>query len=151
VTRRSILKGIAAGLVQKFISRNSEIDGYWALGKLYRCAADNGSNNLTLWLWPNRSRNLKGTRSLAKQFENYVLIRLSQVNIDSSYVKSAVLQFEFGVESSDELSNVPKTWGERYSCHAVIIDHLGYEYEFNAQGWCAKHDSALESKSTRKT
>ncbi len=149
----SILKGIAAGTAQKFVSRNTEIDGYWALGKLYRFASENGSNNLTYWLWPNRSRNLKGTRPLAKQFENYVLKRLSQVGIKHSYVRSAAMYFEFGiddnVENADDWSNDSKTWGKRFTCQVVIIGERCDEYKFMIRGWCAKHDPALENQSTR--
>ena len=45
-SNRKDLKGIAGGIASSFISRNNDINGYWALGILYKRATEKKLINL---------------------------------------------------------------------------------------------------------
>ena len=52
--RRRELKGVAYGMAGKFVSRNTDLDGYWAIGVMYRSANDNGTDRFVLNLLTGR-------------------------------------------------------------------------------------------------
>ena len=149
MARRSILKGIAAGIAQKFIARYNEIDGYWALGKLYLIASNNGSKELTLTLLNAQNTNPEWAQKVVNRFRRYLLVRLKQEGISRSKIKYATINLSFGIANGDEWLQIFKPWGERFSCRVTIMSDLGREYEFTVRGWCGKHDPKRESQSAQ--
>ena len=53
MARRKEIKGIIDGLISSFISRNNDLNGYWAMGKLCGFLIQSNSRVLTLELMKN--------------------------------------------------------------------------------------------------
>ena len=53
--RRRELKDLAAGIALKFISRNNDLRGYWALGILFKDLSEIGATCLSLNLTARKS------------------------------------------------------------------------------------------------
>jgi hypothetical protein len=48
MSRRGKLRGIAANLLGSFVSRNNDVNGYWAIGKLYSLAGRHRVQTVTV-------------------------------------------------------------------------------------------------------
>ncbi|MBN2529807.1 MAG: hypothetical protein JXR76_25680 [Deltaproteobacteria bacterium] len=150
VNRREI-KGIAAGIVGKFSSRNNDIGGYWALGVLYRDAVRNGSTVVQLNLLTGDIQPpIRNAGPLISYFREYLFFRLKAVGFEEYQIKGATVELKFGLKENPNESVLRKdTWGEPYLCRVFLVDDLGKCRSFEKSGWCAQHNSKLERQSAR--
>ena len=150
VSRRE-LKGIAAGIVGKFSSRNNDIGGYWAMGVLYRNAVRNGSTVVKLNLLTGEIEpQIKNVGMLVSTFREYLFSRLKAVGFEEYQITGATVELKFGLEENPIKSVLKKdTWGEPYLCSVFLIDDFCKCRSFKKGGWCAQHNPKLERQSTR--
>jgi len=80
---RNELKGISAGIASSFISRNNDVDGYWAIGILYKIASESGDNKFTLNLLSGESSpNFKYSNRVSQPYHNYLINQLEKKNLE---------------------------------------------------------------------
>ena len=147
--KRKRLKGIASGLASKFTSRNNNINGYWALGILYKITNDSGKNTFKLdILSADSDPPWKGSKKLTVKYKNFLIEQLEKNGFKRIHISEAVIEIDFNV--SIPLNNKIKecTWGEAYCCRAIITDYLSKTYSYESYGYCGIHDPKKEMKSS---
>ena len=73
-----ILKGLANGVVETFMSRNNDVSGYWGIGQLYREALDQQRSEVALDLVGNHVVPSRVGAAVLGQYRSYVSARLSR-------------------------------------------------------------------------
>ena len=92
------MRGIAAGTAQRFVSRNNDVRGYWALGILYKTAVDAGTDTLVLNLCSGESSpSFAESSRVAKTFLAYVRERLSAKGFSDTQLSDAHIELKFDV------------------------------------------------------
>jgi len=148
--RRKELLGIAAGVAQSFISRNNDVDGYWAMGILYTAVVRQKTNTFELNLLSGESTpEFKYSKKIAEANRQNLKKQLANLVFEEYQVTEANLLLEFDTRSVDQPSLNKTTWGEPFLCRVTIIDDLKKKHSFEARGWCGRHCSVKERRSTR--
>ena len=146
---RKQLKNLACGIAGRFVSRNNDLDGYWALGLLYADATASGTREVHLDLFEavvalsftNESR-------LVAVFRHYCEDQLRNIDLER-HVRAATIHVSFNVEPEICESLVRTTWGDAFLCEVDITDDLGRRYKATECGYCGIHDPTKERRSTR--
>ena len=151
MTSRNEMKGIAAGVVGKFTSRNNDIDGYWAMGILYQTAIRNKTSELSLNLKTGESvPKYKHSKQLAAPFLEYIYCQMNKRNWDIFRLKQAMVELHFRIQLDPTKDFLYKnSWGEPYKCIVLLTDDRDKNYTFETKGWCAQHNPSKERRSTR--
>lgn len=143
------LKDIAAGICDSFISRNNEIEGYWALGKIYLYAKELTLNSVELDLLKKNSHlNPTIYSGVLAYYALWLRNRLLKTHNGHDVCKATVtLNFHI---SSDTV-HLPRreTWGDLFEVSVVISNTNGREAKIKNYGYCAPHDPNRESRSCR--
>jgi hypothetical protein len=144
------LMNIASGLCGSFASRNNDLDGYWAIGKLRSLAEQYGRTTvlldvLTLSIRPSSSEFapvLARYRHLLAKLADLSQIRLEEIT-------AARITLDFAPPPWPRISYYKPQWGDQFTLtvtinaddrSAGIVRHAGY---------CRSHEPARESRSTR--
>lgn len=149
--KRKLLKGLACGIASRFVSRNNDIDGYWALGVLYAAAtaADSKSVHLDLLNRTSAPSFRHSTKVLA-EFNDYLDGSLSKLGL-AGYVFSGTIDLEFDSDRLPPSARGRKsTWGEPFACYVTLIDDLGRSRTGVKFGYCGQHDPVRERRSIRR-
>lgn len=132
------------GLLGSFVSRNNDVDGYWALGKLYKHALETNAPTVCVDLVrlaitpPNDS-----FAAMALHFQQLLAGQLKARCLPVNWVRAATVCVEFGRKKSNTSP------GDLFNCVVMISDDRGREHLAAANGACWIHDPAKESRSTR--
>lgn len=147
--RRKELKNIAFGIAGRFASRNTDIDGYWALGVLYSMASAAGTDAVHLDLVTEIAEpSFQHATRLLSQCRQYLQGRVESVDLEG-YVVAATIDIEFNVEPQWKFPFCRTTWGDPFHCCVTLTDELGKNHKGTARGWCGKHDATREHRSNR--
>ncbi|MEQ1492340.1 MAG: hypothetical protein ABL932_17490 [Terricaulis sp.] len=135
--RRKELRGAAFGLLGSFVSRNNDVSGYWALGKLRKHVVKANVSTvcvdlLDLSITPPSD----DFAAMAKHFQQTLEAQLRARRIPADWVRSAAVSVEF-------------TPGDAFNCAVVIADDKGREHRATASGTSWVHDPTRELRSTR--
>lgn len=149
--RRRELTGIADAVAGSFASRNNDVNGYWALGQLYRRAKETGSLRVTVDLLSHNERTTvaEPTASISTTYREFLSCHLSKRNLPDSWVVSASVEVQF-----ESVTTMPEFLGKHagcqpFQCRVVLVDDLAREHIATSVGWCWPHDPARETQSTR--
>ena len=149
-TRRA-LKGVSAGLVGSFMSRNNDVEGYWGMGVLLRCASEHGLHELTIDLLDAAANPLaenEPPKIVARRYGEMLKAHLQNAAIDPTKISRARIEVRFG--TSGDLPMPPlATWGLPFVCVAVIVDDHGRTWSSSKAGVCGPHDPRRESRRIR--
>jgi len=144
---RKDLKGICAGIAFSFSSRNNDVDGYWAMGILYKVASEAGTNKFKLNLMSGESDpSFKYSWRVASPFYEYLIQQIAKKGLEEFQVTDAIVELEFGIQPTTRQESYRPTLGEIFSCRVIITDDLGKEHIFEKHSWCGQHDPQKESK-----
>jgi hypothetical protein len=149
--RRKELKGVAAGVLGSFVSRYTEVDGYWALGMLYQHAEDHATNAVEIDLLRRRIvPEDSGLTALAAYCSSLLGKQLGHRGIPDNWVRDAKISVQFDVPLQGRYAP-QQTWREGRPFEAIIevTDDSGTVHSVSALGWCAPHDPKKESRSAR--
>lgn len=147
--RRKRLKGIASGLVGKFTSRNNNINGYWALGILYKITNDSGRDKFKLDLLSADSAPYwKGSDELTVKYKNFIIEQLGKNGFRRIHISKAIIEIDFNTSPPSTHRIKKCTWGEVYCCRAIITDYLHKEHLYESYGYCGIHDSKKETNNS---
>lgn len=157
--RRAELGSIGSGVLQSFVSRNNDLDGYWAMGKLYLYSIHAKSRTLQLDLIEGKV--IPPVRTLAwwyprpdfawmmAEYRTMLASILERRNVPLYWLNGAVVTIGF-----DNAEAAPKyiragAQGRPYTCRLILIDDLGRNHEFRHDGWCWPHDPLAEQRRGR--
>lgn len=142
--RRKELRGAAFGLLGSFVSRNNDVSGYWALGKLYKHAVQAKASTvlvdlLDLTITPPND----DFAAMALHFQQMLGAQLKARGLPADWVRAATVSVEF------ERARSPNALGDVFNCIVLITDDEGRKRHAIANGTCWMHDPAREQKSAR--
>ena len=144
-------KSIVCGIASSFVSRNNDVDGYWALGLICKVAAEQGHGAFALNLLTGESEpKLKFSSRIAEPYRNRLMSLLAEQGLDESEIESASISIQFPVEPTAKHQRAPRTWGEVYYCKIEVKNARGRGHSHSVAGWCGKHDASKEHRSTRR-
>lgn len=147
--RRRELKVIAGAIAHSFISRNNDVDGWWALGLLCRLAQDRHTANVTI--------DLVGPESIApthpviesirSHYGNVFRDMLAQRELPDELVSLARISIEFGASGYYRTPVYGR--GEPFLCTVSITDDREQDRKVTVLGKCNPHDPMREHRSNR--
>jgi hypothetical protein len=149
--RRKEIRGISSGIASSFVSRNNDIDGYWAIGIFYQVASEKGDSKFVLNLVTGISLpKFKFSKRVAMPYHQYLLTQLEKKGLEEYQVTDAIVELEFNVATTKRHIMYKWTWGEPFKCCVTITDDLGKKHVYEEYGWCGNHDPTKERRSTRR-
>ena len=143
------IKGVVAGILGSFVSRNNDVGGYWAIGKLYVHARQCQTQNLIVNLTANEILpDSPEFRPMVGRYSSTFADRLGYygVSMDSISVAKIQLAFDAAVPDAPPPSSVP---GIPFRCTLQVIDKLGREYSASHLGVARPHNPLREYRSSR--
>ena len=133
MARRKELQGICNDLLDSFVSRYNDLDGYWALGKFQTYLQSNPKRNLSFSLA--RTANEKSPFPQTYKYYRQALERhLRNRNMSSSWVRNA--NISICKQSPNELE-----------CRLSMTTDLGREFTATARVFARPHDPRMELRS----
>jgi hypothetical protein len=137
---------IGDGLLNSFISRNNDVNGYWGIGKLLNLFIENGNVSIDL-----KERNITPNNSEFKEMIGAYSDRLTNMmknrNISSSTIISAIITITVSLNDDSKHYSFEKP--HKVNCELTIIDLVGKTYSISKSVWCREHDKKRELKSGR--
>lgn len=148
--RRREFNGIARAIADSFASRNNDVDGYWALGKLYLGAQQLNVLKVSITLVP--SEVMPTSEPLATIARKYKLLLASLMEkhrLAASWLACASVSIEFESSTAKPRVRGIHAGGQPFECRVLLTDDLLREHTASSVGWCWPHDAARESQSAR--
>ena len=137
--RRKELRGVAFGLLGAFVSRNNDVEGYWALGKLYAHALKADVPHVCVDLLDKAvTPPSPEFQKMAAQFGRVLTIQLAARSLPADWVKLATICIEFSRRKN------PSGPGEMFNCNVTITDDRGRTQHAEAAAACWAHDPFRE-------
>jgi hypothetical protein len=144
------LTNIASGLCGSFASRNNDLDGFWAIGKLRSLAEQYGRTTviidvLTSSIHPSSSEFapvLARYRHLLAK-----LVDLSPIQLEE--IRMARITLDFAPQPWPRISYFKPQWGDQFTLTVTINADDRAAGIVRHAGYCRSHDPARESRSTR--
>ena len=145
--RRRELRGIAAGLLGSFTSRNNDIGGYWAIGQLYRFAQRSRMRKIDFDLL---TGNINVRESLRDRLDalvsNYCLRLVDdcwRLDIPSNWIRSAHIFIEFDADNDFQFHREYPDENP-FKCTVELEDDRGRRHCVQASGKCWPHNRKRE-------
>lgn len=147
ISRRK-LNHTAAGLLDKFIGRNNDYEGYWALGFLYMEGRAAGNRVELDLLAAVAQPSSPACASLARTWAHHLRQALHRHGVAPDELAHAAIVIEFG------LPPVPKRpghieYGDPFLCSLRLVAVEGRAAERRRMGHCKPADEFRGSRSTR--
>lgn len=142
--RRREFRGAALGLLGAFVSRNNDVGGYWALGKLYKHAKAIGADAIHIELLKS-SMTPPGAQfaSMIEYFQQMLSRQLTARRLPNAWLAGAEIVVRFTGQKSDEQP------GDVFECVVTLTDDRGRPHRAQGFGSCWVHSPLREFKSTR--
>jgi hypothetical protein len=145
--RRIELKSVAAGVLSTYLSRNNDLNGYWALGVLYRQAIATPTRSIEIFLVGQQAPNTEYINFQQAKYRSLLLSRLDALGIPSVWVQTATLSVQF--ECSEGPPSVLAISERPFRATLTVITDQGRRFSVLAFGSCWPHDESRESCSRR--
>lgn len=147
--RRNRLKSIAHDLLGSFVSRNNELDGYWALGKLHAHALSHATSTVEIDLLAGRltppdAHCMPMVYAYAAMLDRL----LSSAAIPLDQIRRAGITLQFNVPFQQAHYPV-RSHARPFAAVLEIVDRHGNRHAEQRLGWCAPHDPRFERRSNR--
>ncbi len=147
--RRKRLKSVANGVLSSFVSRNNDLLGYWALGKLYAAALSHSTDTvefdlLSAQLTPNDAQFVRMIDTYLALFDKL----LGKENLPRSRVREANIRVRFNAPVQPGYYP-PQAVAKPFEATLDVTDHDGTSWSVSKLGWCFPHNPLMETKSSR--
>lgn len=145
--RRNDLKGVATGLVDKFNSRNNDLNGYWGIGKLCELTESQNISSVRLELLINVIE--PKNNAFAEMMDTFTLWLENQLHkqaIPTEWVTKVIITVHFDQEYDRRYHWPRVTGGSPYICTCQIIDDHGRVRTANSGGYCWPHTEKREQR-----
>lgn len=148
MARRKQLKNIAFGLLNSFISRNNDVNGYWGIGKLYNLMENSNMFKVQIDLVSKSIQPFNDEFSrLIENYSNRLQHHLNSRHLKNEYLKRAMITL-IGYPNEPKL-DTGLTAPHRIDCIVELTDDLTNVHRAEKIIWCRKHDPNKELKSVR--
>lgn len=142
------LKGVAAGTAGNFASRNNDLLGYWAIGKLCLTAEKSETETVLIDVL-NMTANPHFARveEIAEPCRERLFGHMRVLKLSPELVSSAIVEVRF-----EKDKNAWREWSgatHRFEMRVALTDRNGRVYIAQERGVCWPHDRSKESQSTR--
>lgn len=131
--RYRYLKGIAYSLLGNFVSRNNDLDGYWAIGKFCQMALEREISAIDFDLLSSDANDLT-TRYYHRKLLGY----LDRWQLPHNLLVKANIKLLFEGKNEDRYSQ------QKFTCYVIIEDDRGIENRAICRGYCRPHNPQLE-------
>lgn len=145
---RRVLKSIAHDVLGTFLSRNNDLDGYWALGQFY-AYLERQQLPLVVELdllqgsvWPDT----EAFSRLALAYAKCLGLQLVTRGMPRKRVVAASLRLQFKTALRELPQPTGGTRGAGFRARLEILDDCGHGHVSWRTGCCAPHDPDLERR-----
>lgn len=140
------LQNIAQGIAGSFVSRNNDVDGYWAMGMLRALADRQGVDRLTIRFDASAEPDNLTIAAITFRYAMILARLLEKSGHAQDWVSDARIQVEFerGDRASDPSMEVPTV------CEVHLEDRRGYAALIRRTTSCRHHDPRREYRRIRK-
>lgn len=137
----------AAGLLNKFVSRNNDIDGYWGLGVLYM-EARASANRVAFDLLDEAAQPASPVCiSVVRTWAAYLRMALARHGLTSHALAAATVSIEFDLVLPKRPLYIP--YGDPFECVAHLQAADGREFTRRRTGYCLPNDQFRGIRSAR--
>jgi hypothetical protein len=149
MSRQRRLKGVVANILGSFVSRNNDVGGYWAIGKLYEHARQHQTQNVLIDL---ATREILPTSlelgSMVAKYSSLFAEHLARIRVRLDSLSSARIQLAFDNAVTDlrPPSGMP---GMPFRCMLEVVDGSKGVLTASHVGVARPHDPRRESRSAR--
>jgi hypothetical protein len=141
---------VVAGLLGSFVSRNNDVGGYWAIGKLYGQARAINIDLIAIDLMSSRmSPVLPEFDVMTNTFAESLSDRLIRRRIPRGALTSAKLALAFDGAVLFNKTPLRFMLGKPYRCNLELVDDLGRVYAATHLGSVRPHNALREARSRR--
>ena len=139
------LTNIANGLCGSFISRNNDLDGHWAIGRLRSLADQHRQTTVVLDLLTSSAQ--PSSAQCSDVFERYcrllaTLAERSRIPLADIHVARIVL--DFAPPPWSRASYYKLQWGDQFTVTVTVEAHARAAGIARHAGYCRPHDAARE-------
>jgi len=150
MTRRRELNGIAGNLLGSFVSRNNDIAGYWAIGKLCALALQSANGEISIeFLTQRLTPSSPEFEPMIDHYKARLVASLERRSFPLQVVTAAEVLISFGGRfKPDPLISRPRGTVP-FRCTVTLMDDLHHPHVAQHSGTAWPHDPRRESKSGR--
>jgi len=150
MSRRRELSGISGGLVNSFVSRNNDVAGYWAIGKLCSYSLQTGEKELSMDLLTKRIRppNPEFGPMLDK-YAAWLVASLERQQFSLQVITAAEVRLSFDAQLGPDSMRSSMAGHFPFRCTVTLTDDLGRGHVGRLSGFVLPHDPRRETQSTR--
>ena len=149
--KRKRIKNIAFSIAHSFMSRNTDIDGYWAPGIFYEQAHQHSKEKFVLDILSRDSTpKYQYSYVIADKFHEMILKQLKNNKLNENHITKATITLCFNVEPNKKHMEIYRTCGEALACFFELIDDLGKTHLAEGHGWCSRQSKHIGRRSTRR-
>lgn len=143
--RRRQLHGIVSNLARSFASRNNDVGGYWALGRLYKLAIDTGTRELTVELIHRTATDPSETliEAVRAHCATKLAQHLARHSLADAVIASANVLFSFEIPFDRLRPYENYGYGQPFECRVEIVDDLGHRYSARSGGKVAPFEPCM--------
>jgi hypothetical protein len=141
------LNHVAAGLLASFVSRNNDVDGYWAPGVLYREAAVQGHATVLDLLTPAALAPSPSVRSVVQHYAPFLRHALDKQGLAQDGLVKAQISILFDVAEASQRAIYGK--GDIFACSVMLADRHGNIAQRTVHGRCRPHTPGAFTRSAR--
>jgi hypothetical protein len=152
MSRAAKLRGIAINILGSFVSRNNDVDGYWAIGRLYDVARECRTGIVTVNLLSKTIEPCGTQWDFSRMLDKYASmlgIHLEKVRVPADSLTKGAIRLSFDSAVTDArppsyLSGLP------FRCTFELGDNAEHLLSVSHLGVARPHDPLKESRSTRR-
>jgi hypothetical protein len=149
MSRRAEHHNLANALLSTFVSRNNDVDGYWAIGRLRLDTERLNTQVVELDVLAGTSApDTSDGRFVASFYREWIGTRLAKLR-EPAGVASVSVRLNFAPEEPLRFSREISVYGAPYTCEVAVTSSSGATRVSRHTGRCAPHDPKIEHRSTR--
>jgi hypothetical protein len=149
MSRRAEHQNLANALLGTFVSRNNDVDGYWAIGRLRSDAEGGNSPVMELDILNGTSRpETSDGGAVAEFYREWIGPRIAKLR-EPTAVAGVLVRLNFAPEPPFRFAREVSTYGAPYTCEVLVTSSGDATRVDRHTGRCARHDPTHEHRSTR--
>jgi len=148
--RKGTFNGLAAALAGSFVSRNNDIEGFWAIGVLCKSAQEMGASSVYIdLLSPEAAQPNPLIRFVGETYRAKLMQAMASVGASSTWIADAIITLSF-VKYDGTVADPPTAmYDYAFVASVTLADDKGRNYHASASGLCWAHDGWREQRSAR--
>lgn len=138
------LKSVAYGVCDHFLSLYNRIDGYWALGVLYKQALNANSKTISINLIDKSIQPSDiEANELLEYFNGFLYKLIDNHNIKKDLIRQAWINIAFDVKETKFDIGSQYLHGKPLICEVVIVDTSHNRYTMKKRDRCKEFDKGF--------